>query len=496
MPPAVPAPSDSARIDRLEKELADTKDELSRVKAYQESHPGGGGANTAAAQGEKFERLFGKDAFVTWNNGFSLMFLDDKEEDPERRVLHQFHMGGRLQADFREYQDKDYPQNDRFFLRRARLAAYGTFWKYFDFVSEVDFGSSQAGLREGYINIGFWREFQFRMGQTKEPFMLEHMGSDLYLNFIERSMMWGVANVDFDMGAMVHGDLGYGIYQAGFFNGTSTNTIDNNDDKDFDARIMLTPFRPAGEGPLETLIFGGAFNYGHEDNFVPAYRVEGNVGGTTGSNFGTTPGGIAAPFGQPSAGAEAGTLASNANNVAGGNTDKFLVFPALTTGGTGRFQRGPRSRWDLEFRYEFTPVVLEAEYSEMEIDSILGPGGVKSGLGTRAAYVDVLYMITGESYPYSRRIIPKRNFNPSEGGWGAWQLAARWDLMQVDGNDVLKLGGVGATHVNAMVLGVNWYMNPLFKFQFNYERDFFNRPAANTGRDADDIFMFRLAMEF
>ena len=51
-------------------------------------------------------------------------------------------------------------------------------------------------------------------------------------------MMFQAYNIDFDMGAMIHGDFGYGIYQLAVQNGTSTNTIDNNDDKDIAGRLL------------------------------------------------------------------------------------------------------------------------------------------------------------------------------------------------------------------------------------------------------------------
>lgn len=460
--PTPPAVSDASRLDRIEKELAATKAELETLKVRQETRAKvEAGGPSAVAQGEKFEKKFGKDAIVTWKDGFSLVFLDEKEPDPESRVQHRFNVNGRLQADVRIFQDDDHPQHDRFFLRRARIKATGTFWKYSDFSVEFDLGQSSFGVREGYVNLGYWKLLQFRFGQFKEPFLLENVQSDLYLDFLERNTFLDAAKADYDMGAMVHGDFGYGTYYLAAVNGTGTNAVETNDDKEFLGRIVLTPFKPDG-GPLEHLLLGASVTWSHEKNFIPAYRTEGVDGGTIPT-----------------------TAAAS----------QFLFIPAGVLA-AGTTQRGDRVRFGLESRINFAPITVQAEYAQMRVDDILTAAGTKEDLTTHGAYIDVLFMLTGEEHPNSKRIIPKANFNPHEGGWGAWELGVRWDHLQVDGNDVREIGMVGAHHVNALILGINWYLNPLFKIQFNYDRNFFNKDAANTGRDTEDVFMARIQVEF
>lgn len=447
------------RLDRLEKELTETRDELRKVKAAQEGRPGG--APTAAAQGEKFEKKFGKDSFSTWSNGFSHWFIDPNEPDPEKRVLHRIGLSGRLQTDLRVYQDADHPQQDRFFLRRARLAASGTFYKYHDWIVEYDLGQFGAGITEAWMQFNYVKWLQLRVGQFKEPMSLERHQSSRYLNFIERAMPKRWLAIDFDIGAMALGSFGDMVqYQIAVQNGTSTGVADNNDDKDVNARLVLTPFKPDAGSYLENLIVGGSVGYGHQKNFLPVYRTGGDDGGSTG-----------------------GTAATS-----------FLQFHSLAA---GTFQRGPRTRWGLELRHEITAAItLQAEYSEMYVSDLTPLAGEQSDLKTKGSYVDLLWMVTGEHYQWSKRVIPDHNFNPLEGGWGAWQVGARWEWCQVDREDVRDLAGDGANEVNGLVLGVNWYLNPLTKVQFNYNRNWFNEPAAHTRGDAEDVFMVRVAFEF
>jgi phosphate-selective porin OprO/OprP len=433
------------RLERLEREIASTRAEIDALDR----------ATRAQAPSTS--------ALVLWHDGFSLVVLDERAEDPGERVVHQFGLHGRIQADLRIYQDEDNPANDRFFVRRARLKATGTLWRHYDFVAECDFGQGGFAVREAYANIRFWREAQLLAGHFREPFLLENQQSVLYLDFMERHMMFRNTNVNYDFGAMLHGELAdLALYQVSVQNGTGQDAIDNNDDKDVYGRIALTPLKPGG-GPLEGLILGGSASYGHEDNFVPLFVTEDNDGGTI------------------------NPIPASA---------QFLVFPTATAPGSVHGQIGGRARWNVEARVELRPVAIQTEYSEMRVEGLLAPGGLRHGLGTRGAYVDVLWMLTGEPYPWSRRVVPAHDFNPLTGGWGAWQLAARWDHLEASGEDARTLGAVGATRCNALVLGVNWYMNPLFRFQFNYVRDFFDRPAANTGRDVEDAFMVRLQVEF
>ena len=48
------------------------------------------------------------------------------------------------------------------------------------------------------------------------------------------------------------------------------------------------------------------------------------------------------------------------------------------------------------------------------------------------------WFLTGESRPYDRqngcfsRVIPRKNFDWGQGGWGAWELAGRVHQLQVD----------------------------------------------------------------
>jgi phosphate-selective porin OprO/OprP len=83
-------------------------------------------------------------------------------------------------------------------------------------------------------------------------------------------------------------------------------------------------------------------------------------------------------------------------------------------------------------------------------------------------YASASYFLTGESRPYDRhkgtfdRVVPKRNFHPGNGGWGAWEVAGRHSFVNLGSGDTE--GG----SMSLLTAGVNWYLHSHVKWRFNY----------------------------
>ena len=66
------------------------------------------------------------------------------------------------------------------------------------------------------------------------------------------------------------------------------------------------------------------------------------------------------------------------------------------------------------------------------------------------------------------RLYPNEHFyfvkgeNGLDYGRGAWEVAARWDWIDLDD------GNIHGGYMNNYTLGLNWYWNPSIKWQFNY----------------------------
>jgi phosphate-selective porin OprO/OprP len=138
----------------------------------------------------------------------------------------------------------------------------------------------------------------------------------------------------------------------------------------------------------------------------------------------------------------------------------------------------------------------QGEYFDYRIDRL---GGLPD-LHFNGGYVQASYMITGESRKYNPvlgaygTINPKNPVQWSTGGWGAWEIAARYSQTKL--NDLNVLGG----ELRDTTLGVNWYVNENMRFMFNWVHGSVARNTAapaNTDIGAHyDVFALRTQVAF
>ena len=109
------------------------------------------------------------------------------------------------------------------------------------------------------------------------------------------------------------------------------------------------------------------------------------------------------------------------------------------------------------------PFSVQGEYLHSSVRE--NDGQVPSFNG---CYGAVSWFLTGESRPYDRtegrfgRVIPRRNFDFGHGGWGAWEIAARYSYVDLDTADIH--GG----RLSMLMAGVNWYLHSHVKWRFDY----------------------------
>ncbi len=108
------------------------------------------------------------------------------------------------------------------------------------------------------------------------------------------------------------------------------------------------------------------------------------------------------------------------------------------------------------------PVFVQSEYLLTQVNRT----GVNPDLSFDGAYVEAAYSLTGESHPYKAgafsRIKPKKAFDLSNGGWGAWELTARYSTLD------LTDGAFKGGQQDNYAFGVNWYINDYLRFLANY----------------------------
>jgi phosphate-selective porin OprO/OprP len=145
---------------------------------------------------------------------------------------------------------------------------------------------------------------------------------------------------------------------------------------------------------------------------------------------------------------------------------------------TGVFNgSGGQQDLNIESANVFGPWTIDAEYNFHWSQNAFLPGQPSVGtLFYSGGYVEVLYFLTGEQRAYIResglydRIVPRKNAYWVEGkngaanefGWGAWQVGIRYNYLNLNSKGIN--GGV----LEDITLGLNWFINPNMKFQWNY----------------------------
>lgn len=169
--------------------------------------------------------------------------------------------------------------NDRFYLRRARLNATGKFLEEFDFRLEGEFAGTLAnttGLRaqltDAYVTWNRNPEASVRFGQFKTPFGFEQLYSDPRLFTLERSLVNDRLTLSRQMGVQVGGDLleKRFSYAVGAFNGNGANNNFNDDDHFLTVgRISGVPWQGKVGGKRGSWGIGGDVYQSEDSNISP-----------------------------------------------------------------------------------------------------------------------------------------------------------------------------------------------------------------------------------
>jgi phosphate-selective porin OprO/OprP len=116
-------------------------------------------------------------------------------------------------------------------------------------------------------------------------------------------------------------------------------------------------------------------------------------------------------------------------------------------------------------------------------------------------YVQGAWTLTGENHPWVaanggfRGIRPAKIFDPANGGWGAWEIAARYSDLNLNDREgplgtATPAGGIRGGEQKITTVGLNWYPNNVFRFLLDYQWvnvDRLNAAGAQVGQDANVV---------
>ena len=393
--------------------------------------------------------------------------------------LFKFYVGGRLQIDAVWLSANDAVQvprdaggvgdiQDATNFRRARFDLGGTFYKNIDFLLEFDFINTANAERLGeplVVNepapTDLWITFKelpflgnLRVGNMKPPVSFEHLTSSRFLNFLERSLAFDAfvenQNNGFEFGVMAF-DTAFderATWALGVFKNTRSIFGWNTGDGEYDVTGRVTCL-PVYEGGGEYLVHLG-ISASHRDMDDDQERLRARLMLRNGP-------------------AVLHTIVTEVRALA---DSRVQVVPEVVA------VAGP---WTFAGEY----------YANWVTDTTVPvlPGVPRTNSGTTyfsGGYVEALYFLTGEHREYNRktgafwRVTPRNNFtgfgvgkagDECEGcsgggsngyGLGAWQVGLRYQFIDLDD------AGIRGGRAQDVTLGLNWFLNPYLKVQWNY----------------------------
>ena len=366
---------------------------------------------------------------------------------------------GYVQADSRWFLDDHAAglANDTFLLRRVRPIFEGTVWDKYDFRVMLDFGSAvnssannDAYVQDAYFTARWLPEFQFVGGKLKEPVSLERLQSGANLLFVERGYTAQVAP-NRDVGFLFQGDLLDGAlnYSLGAFNGVadggSADIESADDEKDVVARLFAQPFARTDIEPLQGLGIGIAGTYGNQEGALRSFNSAGQ--------------------------------------------QRIFAYSSTAAADGDHWRVAPQGYW------YWGPFGVFGEYivSNQEVVN----GTAADSLQHEAWQVAASYVLTGEKNTW-RGITPKRPFSIQNGGWGAWEVAARVHQLTLDDETFPAFASAtsNAREATSWGVGLNWHLNRNFKLQVNYEQTDFDGGTSELLQDGEQILFTRAQISF
>ncbi len=373
-----------------------------------------------------------------------------------------FTVGGWVQADGRYYTTQSPGSPSTFLIRRARPYFEGTVDKYYDFNFMMDFGQGQTALENAYADIHYFPEFRLRAGKFKEPASLERWQDDRWNEFAERALPVNLVP-DRDIGLQFHGQLWHEAleYNVGVFNGSTDNSATSDfaghNGKEFSGRIFVKPFATYSNETLRGFGLGIAGTYESSDKNVPL-----------------------------------DTYKTAAQNV-------FFKY------NTNAFPAGIRYRFAPQFYYYAGPFGLLGDFvynsQELGVTKTVNGAAVSRTreVSNYAWAITGNYVLTGEDATFDG-VIPRRNFDPRIGNWGAFELVARAEQLVVDQdafNDGFANPAASAGWALGWGVGFNWWFSRRLKLQTDYVRTTFHHGAPNgSNRKPESAFLQELQILF
>ena len=332
---------------------------------------------------------------------------------------------------------------DTFRIRRARVGIDGEVFRHVQFSLERELSETEinpdptvptdSAWKDAYVELNYTDAAQVRFGKFKVPFGLDQLTGIANNDFSFRSLGASYLAPARDIGGMVHGR---------FF--------------DRGLNYWLGVFEQDGENARSSKVQGGDTTVAVRVTGTP-FRAWGALG--------------SAEMGGSMAVSELSDESTLPNGLRGRTViSKYVLFEPV-------FVKGKRRRMALDMDWPIGPVGVRAEYTEVR-DDRRNQGLANQDLPdarARAWYLAGTWVVTGERK--ERPIEPRRGGIP-RGGGGAVELVGRIERIWFDSVDAQgtafrnpRARTILPSGEHVLTLGVNWYVNPWTKLQWQSLRE-------------------------
>jgi len=368
-------------------------------------------------------------------------------------------------------------------FRRARLGVEGTAWKDWNFGLWGEFGGSggeSAILNQAYLEYAGWKPFgleepvRLRLGAWATPAGLEDATSNTEELFLERAaiaeLVRGFATGDgrTGVGATARGARWYAsALLSGKVVGVPA-TAELDQQSGFAARLAFNPIHGAD------------------------YDV----------HIGANIQGILNP-----ADTTAGALSTRAVRL---QERPELRVSGIRLVDTGAIASDGLTAYGLEGGASWHNLYAAGEWYKVDVNrEAIAPAVSAFNPSFSGWYVQGAWAITGEHHGWTNAnggfvgLKPAKPFDRAKGTWGAWEIAARYSVLDLDDHAgvfgaAAPAGGIRGGEQKITTVGLNWYPNSVVRFLLDYQwADVkrLNAAGANIGEDLN-VVSFRTQYAF
>ncbi|MFL5514707.1 MAG: OprO/OprP family phosphate-selective porin, partial [Gemmatimonadales bacterium] len=380
-----------------------------------------------------------------------------------------FQIHNQTQVEGRFYQQSDQnPGAGGFDVPRERFIIAGRLSKPIEYDASLESAYGTVNLLNAFLNWHYDDRLMVKFGRYKVPYLYEYYAiSNTDLLQPERSLFGANFGLNRNVGAQLWGQLFRKSldYAVGIFDGPRNQQLDFNAAKDVIAYLNYRPFQEVKE--LEALKWfnvGGSFDFGNQNNAPYPTALRTSVSGTN-------------------------------------NPGAFTASPSFLQWNNNVIERGDRVMWSLftAYYYKSLSVIAEWQGAYAGYSLINRPSPLSTTVPLGGFYVAGGYFLTGETVNRRSQVRPNKPFDlrRKSFGLGAFELEARYSLLTI-GSEIFSAGladpNLWTDRVQAVDLGVNWYMNEYVKIYLDWQHSEFGSPALfapGKFQKTSDLFWLR-----